>query len=84
MILLSLIIDRIYLARNLEAVLQKVFSSDKSILDCSSATAMGTKIGITVSSIKLEPFIFTNYNGLRDRRDEKYKKYGILLSSALV
>jgi hypothetical protein len=84
MILISLIINRIYLARNLEAVLQEVFSSNKSILDCLSATAIGTKIKITISLIKLELFIFTNYNKLRDRKDEKYKKYSILLSSALV
>ena len=83
-ILISLITDGIYPARNLEAVLQEVFGSDKSILDCSSATAMGTKIGITVSTMKPAPFIFTNYNGLGDREDKKYEKYGILLGNALV
>ena len=35
-------------------------------------------------SLKLEPFIFTNYNGLGDREDKKYEKYGVLLGNALV
>ncbi len=83
-ILISLITDGIYPARNLEAILQNVFGSDKSILDCSGATAMGSKIGITVSSMKPQPFLFTNYNGLGDREGEKYDKYGILLGSAPV
>jgi hypothetical protein len=83
-ILFSPITDGIYPARNLEAALQELFGSDENILDCSSATAMGTKIGITVSTMKPEPFIFTNYNGLGDREDKKYKKYGVLLGNALV
>jgi hypothetical protein len=69
---------------NMEAVLQETFGSEKSILDYSSATATGTKIGITVSTMKPEPFIFTNYNGLGDRGDKKYEKYGVLLGSALM
>jgi hypothetical protein len=68
----------------LEAVLQEVFGSEKSILNCSSATAMGTRIRITPSLMKPEPFIFTNYNGLGDREDEKYEKYSIVLGSAPV
>ena len=79
-ILISLFTDGIYPARNLEAVLQEVFG-DKSILDCSSATAMGIMLGIVASTMKPEPFLFTNYNGLGDRED---KKYGILLGDALV
>jgi hypothetical protein len=68
----------------LEAVLQEAFGRDKSILDCSSATAMGTKTGITVSTMKPAPFIFTNYNGLGDREDKKYEKYSVLLGNALL
>jgi hypothetical protein len=83
-ILISLFTDGIYPARNLEAALQEVFGSDKSILDCSSATAMGTKIGIVASTMKPEPFLFTNYNGLGDREDTKFEKYGVLLGDALV
>jgi hypothetical protein len=45
---------------------------------------MGTKIGIVASIMKPELFLFTNYNGLGDREDKKYEKYGILLGDALV
>lgn len=79
-----MVTDGFYPARNLEAVLQEAFGSNKSILDYSSAAAMGTKIGITVSTMKPAPFIFTNYNGLGDREDKKYKNYGVLLGNALV
>jgi hypothetical protein len=83
-ILFSPITNGIYPARNLEAVLQEIFGSDKNILDCSSATAIGNKIGITVSTMKPELFIFTNYNRLGNREDKKYEKYGVLLGNALV
>ena len=83
-ILISLITDGIYPAGNLEAALQETFGSEKSILDYSSATATGTKIGITVFTMKPEPFIFTNYNGLGDQEDKKYEKYGVLLGNTLV
>jgi hypothetical protein len=79
--LISLITDRIYSAHNLEADLQAVLGSDESILDYSSATAMGVKMGIIASTMKPAPYIFTNYNGLGDRED---KKYGVLLGDALV
>jgi hypothetical protein len=83
-ILISLFTDRIYPARNLEAALQEVLGIDESILDFSGATAMGTKMGIVASTMKPEPFLFTNYNGLGDRKDKKYEKYGVLLGDALV
>jgi hypothetical protein len=83
-ILFSPITNGIYPARNLEAVLQEIFGSDRNILDCSSTTTIGNKIGITVSTIKPEPFIFTNYNRLGDREDKKYKKYSVLLGNVLV
>jgi hypothetical protein len=83
-ILISLITDGIYPAGNLEVALQETFDSKKSILDYSSTTATGIKIGITISTMKPEPFIFTNYNGLGDREDKKYEKYGVLLGNALV
>ena len=83
-LLRSLITDGIYPAQRLEAALQEVFGDDKKILDCSSATAMGILLGITVTSMKPEPFIFTNYNGLGNRDDKKYKEYGILLGNVLV
>jgi hypothetical protein len=83
-ILISLFTNRIYPARNLEAPLQEVFSIDEGILECSIATAMGTKIGIVASTMKPEPFLFTNYNGLGHREDKKHEKYGVLLGDALV
>jgi hypothetical protein len=79
-LLMSLITDGIYPAQVLETVLQEVFGN-RRILDPSHATAVGTKIGITVSSMKPEPFIFTNYNGVGDRRNKKYEKYGVLLGN---
>jgi hypothetical protein len=82
-ILISLFTNRIYPAQNLDAALQEVFS-DKTILDCSSTTTIGIKIGIVASTIKLQLFLFTNYNGVGDREDKKFKKYGVLLSDALV
>ena len=82
-ILISLFTDGIYPAQNLDAALQEVFG-DKTILDCSSATTMGIKIGIVASTMKPQPFLFTNYNGLGDREDKKFEKYGVLLSDVLV
>ena len=81
LLLKSLVTDGIYPAQDLEDVLQEVLGSETRILDCSSATAMGIMIAITVTSMKPEPFIFTNYNGLGDREDKKYEEYGILLGS---
>ena len=81
LMLISLFTGGIYPARNLEAALQEVFGINESILDCSSATTMGIMLGIVASTMKPEPFLFTNYNGLGVRKD---KKYGILLGNALV
>lgn len=83
-ILISIFTDGIYPTRNLDTALQEVYGSDKTILDCSSATAMGIKIGIIASTMKPEPFLFTNYNGLGDREDKKYENYGVLLGDALL
>jgi hypothetical protein len=65
-ILISLFTDSIYPARNLEGVLQEVFGSNKNILDCSSAIVIRTKIRVIASIIKLELFLFTNYNKLKN------------------
>jgi len=77
----SLINDGIYPASRFDALLQEFFSTPRTILDCSSATAIGAKVGITVSTMKPEPFIFTNYNGVGSRPNKKYEKYGVLLGS---
>jgi hypothetical protein len=82
--ILIFITDGIYAATILEAALQEFFSSGASILDSSIATAMGIKIAVVASTMKPEPFLFTNYNGLIDRESRKYKKYRVLLGNALV
>ena len=81
---MSLFTDGIYPARNLETALQEVFGSDESILECSNATIMGTKMGIVASTMKPEPFIFTNYNGIGDQEARKCEKYSVLRDDALV
>ncbi|TVY85512.1 Calcium-independent phospholipase A2-gamma [Lachnellula suecica] len=83
-ILVSLITDGIYPARNIETALLEVFGRDKNILDYSRASAIGAKIGITVSTMKPEPFLFTNYNGLGSRQSSNFERYGVLLGSAPV
>jgi hypothetical protein len=78
--LTSLATDRRYSASNLEHALQEFFDRDRSILDYSSATASGTKVGVVVSSIEPRPFVFTNYNGLGERNLET-AEYGVLHGS---
>jgi len=80
-LLRSLVTDGIYPAQKLKAMLQEVFKSETRILDCSTATAISIMIAITVTSMKPAPFIFTNYNRLRDREDKRYKEYGTLLGN---
>lgn len=75
---LIFITDCIYPAKQLEAALKEILGRNESILDYSSATAMGIKIGVVASTMKPEPFLFTNYNGLGD------KNYRVLSGNALV
>lgn len=42
----------------------------------------GTKISIVALTIKLEPFLFTNYNSLDN--SENHAKYSMLAGDALV
>ncbi|KAF4630856.1 hypothetical protein G7Y89_g7277 [Cudoniella acicularis] len=60
-----------------------VFGSDKSILEYSSITAIGARIGVVASTIKPELFLFTNYNRLGDRKYKNREKYGVLLGDTL-
>ena len=83
-LLKSLITNGFYLAYKLEALLQDVFRSNNKILNYLSATTIGIKISITISLIKLELFIFTNYNKLRDYKNSKLDIYSVLLGSVLV
>ena len=60
--------DGRYPADNLEAALQETFGDDRSILDCSKATATGTRIGLPVTTIgDTSTCVFTNYNGVGER-----------------
>jgi len=66
--LISFIADGRYSAENLEKALQETFGSYRSILDCSKATATGTRIGVPVTTIDdASTCIFTNYNGIGSR-----------------
>jgi hypothetical protein len=62
--------DGLYRAENIEAVLKDIIGADKNILDCSYATATGTKVGLPVATVSKHPLfrIFTNYNGVGARR----------------
>jgi hypothetical protein len=63
--LVSFFADGRYSAVNLEAALQDTFGHDRSILDCSRATATGTRIGLPVTTIRdVSTCVFTNYNGV--------------------
>lgn len=66
--LISFFADARYPADNLEAALQEAFGSGRSILDCSKATAAGTRVGLPVTTIRdTSTCIFTNYNGVGTR-----------------
>jgi hypothetical protein len=66
--LVSFFADGRYSAANLEAALQDTFGTDRSILDCSRATASGTRIGLPVTTIRdVSTCVFTNYNGVGSR-----------------
>ena len=66
--LVSFFADGRYSADNLEAALQVTFGRDRSILDCSRATASGTRIGLPVTTIRdVSTCVFTNYNGVGTR-----------------
>lgn len=81
-LLRSLVTGSMYPTRMLESLLQEAYGSEK-ILDCSTASAMGIDIGVTVTSMKPEPFLLTNYNGVGDREDRK-QEYGVLLGNVPV
>lgn len=82
--IISIFTDSIYPTRNLDTALKDVYGNHKSILDYSSATSMGIKIGVIACTMKPEPFLFTNYNGQGDREDMAHEKYNVLLGDALV
>lgn len=66
--IVSFFADGRYSADNLEAALQDTFGPDRSILDCSKATASGTRVGLPVTTIRdISTCVFTNYNGVGTR-----------------
>ncbi|CCD42661.1 similar to patatin-like phospholipase [Botrytis cinerea T4] len=66
--LISYFADGCYSADYLEEILQEEFGKERSILDCSNATATGTRIGIPVTTIQdATTCIFTNYNAVGTR-----------------
>jgi hypothetical protein len=65
---ISFIADGRYPVANLEAALQEAFGNDRSIIDCSNATATGTRFGLPVTTIRdTSTCVFTNYNGVGTR-----------------
>jgi hypothetical protein len=74
----------LYRAGNIEAVLQEIIGTDKKILDCSYATATGTKVGLPVATVSKHPLfrIFTNYNGIGARSQKGGKFATRLLSTS--
>jgi hypothetical protein len=66
--LVSYFADGYYSPDYLEAILQEEFGKDRSILDCSNATAAGIRIGIPVTTLQdTSTCIFTNYNAIGTR-----------------
>ncbi|KAI9765987.1 MAG: hypothetical protein M1840_006994 [Geoglossum simile] len=64
-LLITYLADSFYPADDLEAALKDVFGSDRGIMDCSHATATGTKVGMPATTILgTLSCIFTNYNGV--------------------
>jgi hypothetical protein len=66
--------DGLYPAEHIETALKEVFGIDRSILDFSHATSIGTRVGLPVATIR-EPSscIFTNYNGVGSREQDQGK-----------
>jgi len=75
------ITDGLYPAENIESILKEVFGTEKSILDCSYAASIGTKLGMLVATVSKHPIcrIFANYTNTREMSDQQ-GEYGISLS----
>lgn len=61
--------DGLYSAEAIESVLKQALGANKNILDCSYASATGTKVGLPVATVSKHPSfrVFTNYNGVGKR-----------------
>jgi hypothetical protein len=72
-IILSFLADSLYPPEGLEAGLKEIFGDTMTMFDCSYATAIGTKVAATVTTIpKGYPCLFRNYKKLGKR----HKDYG--------
>ncbi|XMA20309.1 hypothetical protein WAI453_013100 [Rhynchosporium graminicola] len=66
--MISYLADSRYSADNLEAALREAFGSNRSMLDYSNATRIGTCVGLPVTTIRdTSIYVFTNYNGVGTR-----------------
>lgn len=60
-----------YDAKALETILQETFGSQKRMFDYSPLRPSGSKVAVTASNInEASAFIFSNYNGVVDRRTD--------------
>jgi hypothetical protein len=80
-LLKSYLADGMYPAENIQAALKEVFGTDRSILDSSHATSIGTRVGLLVSTIR-EPArrILTNYDRAGSREQDQGKSFGMCRS----
>jgi hypothetical protein len=66
-----LLADSLYPSEGLEAGLNQIFGDRMTMFDCSYATAIGTKIAATVTTVsKGDPCLFTNYRKAGKRRKD--------------
>ncbi|CZS94309.1 related to calcium-independent phospholipase A2 [Rhynchosporium graminicola] len=73
--MISYLADSRYSADNLEAALREAFGSNRSMLDYSNATRIGTCVGLPVTTIRdTSIYVFTNYNGVGTR--SRYHVFG--------
>jgi hypothetical protein len=68
-LLISYFADGLYKSEAIETALKQAFGTERSILDQSHATSIGTRVGLPVATVQDKPArrIFTNYNGVGDR-----------------
>ncbi|KAI5455667.1 acyl transferase/acyl hydrolase/lysophospholipase [Mariannaea sp. PMI_226] len=75
------IVDGKYSANELETLLRETCGLERTLTDCSSATEMGTQVGVTLTKAHNgKAIIATNYNGVGDR--PSHRDYDILLPDA--
>jgi hypothetical protein len=65
---ISLLVDSVYSAENLERAQKDIYGSDRSIVDSPATAELGTALGVTLTSVEdVNTFIVTNYNGVGKR-----------------